>query len=482
MAATLVWFRHDLRLQDNPALQAAAARNEPVVPVFVLDDAAEGRWRAGGASRWWLHRSLAALDAALRERGSRLILAKGDSAEELNRLARACDADALHWNRRHEPTAAARDTKLTADFTAAGIAVRSFNAGLLFEPTTVQNRAGRPFQVFTPFWRHCLTLPVETPGKLRPGNLPAPSRWPRSCALEELCLQPEAKWDDGLRAAWTPGEAAARARLRQFVAEKMERYADERDRPAFAATSALSPHLHFGEIGPRQVWAAVAAAGHASGVFPPSRGAQVFLKEVGWREFAHHLLFHFPATPAEPLRHEFAAFPWRDDPADLRAWQCGQTGYPIVDAGMRQLWRTGWMHNRVRMIVASFLVKDLRIAWSCGAAWFWDTLVDADLANNTFGWQWAAGCGADAAPYFRIFNPVLQGDKFDPTGDYVRRWVPELARLPTEFIHRPWEAPAQALSTAAVVLGGNYPRPIVDHDKARSAALAALQSIRKARS
>jgi deoxyribodipyrimidine photo-lyase len=259
----------------------------------------------------------------------------------------------------------------------------------------------------------------------------------------------------------------------------MERYADERNLPDRDGTSALSPHLHFGEISPRQVWSAVRASSKGSGVFPPSRGAKVFLSEVGWREFAYHLLVHFPHTPEAPLRAEFARFPWRVDAAQLRAWQRGRTGYPIVDAGMRQLWATGWMHNRVRMIVASFLVKHLRISWQEGAAWFWDTLVDADLAANTLGWQWTAGCGADAAPYFRVFNPVLQGAKFDPNGDYVRRWVPELARVPVEFIHAPWEAPPLELSVAGVVLGRDYPQPIVEHGEARTAALAALQTLRR---
>ncbi|MDI1320077.1 MAG: FAD-binding domain-containing protein, partial [bacterium] len=271
-------------------------------------------------------------------------------------------------------------------------------------------------------------------------------------------------------------------RLKKFIARAMADYSEKRNRPDIDGTSALSPHLHFGEIGPRQIWAAVAAVSQASGVFPAHRGAQVFLSEVGWREFAYHLLYHFPATPAAPLRREFAAFPWQENPQHLRAWQKGLTGYPIVDAGMRQLWATGWMHNRVRMIVASFLVKHLRLAWQAGAAWFWNTLVDADLASNTLGWQWSAGCGADAAPYFRIFNPLLQGAKFDANGDYVRRWVPELARMPVQFIHQPWAAPPDVLAGAGVALGGNYPHPIVDHGEARAAALAALQTIRVARS
>lgn len=478
MTPTIVWFRQDLRLHDNPALTAAWQRGGPVIPVFVLDDAGEGDWAPGGASRWWLHHSLAALDEALRARGSRLVLTQGDSANLLRRLVVQTGAGAVFWNRRYEPAVIARDRELKAALANSGVEAKSFNAALLFEPHTVRNKAGGPFQVFTPFWRHCQELPFEEPAKLPAGNIPAPAVWPQGLELVALGLLPTRDWTAGLREAWTPGEASARKRLREFVARTMDGYANGRDRPEPAGTSTLSPHLHFGEIGPRQVWAAVRARSKDSGVFPINRGAQVFLSEVGWREFAHHLLFHFPATPQAPLRPDFAAFPWSRDQDQLRAWQRGLTGYPIVDAGMRQLWRTGWMHNRVRMIVASFLVKHLRISWQEGAAWFWDTLVDADLAANTLGWQWSAGCGADAAPYFRIFNPILQGRKFDPDGTYVCRWVPELAGLPIEFIHTPWEAPPEVLYTAGVTLGKSYARPVVDHGKARAAALAALKSIR----
>ncbi len=480
MAATIIWFRQDLRLQDNPALAAALQRG-PVLPVYILDAAGEGDWPAGGASRWWLHHSLASLDASLRERGSRLLLARGESGAVLRSLLQQTEATAVYWNRRYEPAKIARDRTLKADLLAADVDARSFNASLLFEPHTVQNKSGGPFQVFTPFWRHCLTLPVEAPGKLPTGEFPAPPKWPASLALAELELRPTIKWDAGLAAAWEPGERAALKRLKKFSAGAMAEYADRRNLPGIGGTSALSPHLHFGEIGPRQIWAAVRALSKDTGVFPANRGSQVFLGEVGWREFAYHLLFHFPQTPAEPLRREFAAFPWRKNTRQLRAWQRGLTGYPIVDAGMRQLWATGWMHNRVRMIVASFLVKHLQLSWQEGAAWFWDTLVDADLANNTLGWQWTAGCGADAAPYFRIFNPFLQGAKFDPEGNYVRRWVPELARLPAPFIHQPWEAPLPVLAEAGVRLGDNYQQPLVDHGEARAAALAAYQSIRAAR-
>jgi deoxyribodipyrimidine photo-lyase len=482
VSPTLLWFRQDLRLQDNPALNAAVARGGPVVPVYVLDDAAEGRWAPGGASRWWLHQSLAVLDTALREKGSRLVLARGPAAEIIPALQTATGAGAVFWNRRYEPAAIARDSALKAALTAAGVETRSWNSALLFEPHEVQNREGGPFKVFTPYWRHCLTLPVAEPVRAAAGPLPAPDRWPDSRTLAELSLLPRIRWDTGIAAAWQPGEAAARERLKRFVAGAMSDYAGQRDAPATAGTSGLSPALHFGEIGPRQIWAVVRAAGKTRGVFPPGKGAQVFLTEVGWREFAYHQLFHFPHTPEQPLRPEFARFPWAADPGHrmLQAWQRGRTGYPVVDAGMRQLWHTGWMHNRVRMIAASFLVKHLRLPWTAGADWFWDTLVDADLAANTLGWQWTAGCGADAAPYFRVFAPVLQGRKFDPDGAYVRRWVPELAHLPVEYIHAPWEAPAATLAAAGVTLGRDYPGPIVDHATARSAALEAWRSLRPA--
>jgi deoxyribodipyrimidine photo-lyase len=454
------------------------ARGGPVIPVFILDEEGEGRWAPGGASRWWLHHSLASLEASLRARGSRLILARGEAAPILGKLLRETGAEAVFWNQRYEPALRARDEGIAADL-AGRVEVRISQASLLFEPAAIANRQGKPFQVFTPFWRHCLTLPVAP--SLRPSraSLPAPASWPRSLALPQFSLLPRLPWAAGFPAVWSPGEAGAARQLRRFVARDMEAYAAERDRPDREGTSRLSPHLHFGEVSPRQIWTAIQAASRASGVFPPNRGGAVFLAEIGWREFAHHLLSHFPRTPESPLREKFQGFPWAADPGgrQLRAWQRGRTGYPIVDAGMRQLWTTGWMHNRVRMVVASFLVKHLRLPWQEGAAWFWDTLVDADLANNTLGWQWSAGCGADAAPYFRIFAPVRQGEKFDPQGSYVRRWVPELARLPAGLIHAPWEASPAVLAAAGVRLGETYPRPMVDHATARAKALAAFKQM-----
>ncbi len=482
---TLLWFRQDLRLADNAALAAALSRGGPVLPVFVLDDAGEGRWPMGGAARWWLHHSLAALDADLRGRGARLILARGDSEAELRRIAAETGAGAVYWNRRYEPAVRARDAGIKARLTAAGFEAKSFNSALLFEPHTIRNKQDRPFQVFTPFWRHCCGL-----GWSEPVVSDAPAKaWAGSGAagqglgskLAELGLLPSIPWDAGFPAMWTPGEAGAAARLKRFLeSSAVHRYDEERNRPGLDGTSGLSPHLHWGEIGPRQIVAAVRALGREAGTDPASNGARVFLSEVGWREFAHHLLFHFEHTPERPLREDFERFPWAEDSegTKLRAWRKGRTGYPIVDAGMRQLWATGWMHNRVRMIVASFLVKHLRLPWQGGAAWFWDTLLDADLASNTLGWQWSAGCGADAAPYFRVFAPVTQGERFDAAGDYVRRWVPELAGLPDSYLHAPWTAPAGELAMAGVELGKTYPRPMVDHAEARAEALAAFKALR----
>lgn len=488
VAPVLLWFRQDLRLADNAAFAAALARGGPIVPVFVLDDAGEGRWAPGGASRWWLHRSLQALDSDLRGRGSRLVLARGDSGEELRRLLAETGAGAVYWNRRYEPAARARDAELKAALAVEGIEAKSFNSSLLFEPHAVRNKQGRPFQVFTPYWRHCCASEFSAPVRSDAPTLPAPRRWPASVAAGDLALAPTIPWDAGFGELWTPGEAGAQARLRRFLREArgepapVHGYDEARNLPDRDGTSGLSPHLHFGEIGPRQVAAAVRGLGKSAGIDPASNGARVFLTEIGWREFAYHLLFHFEHTPERPLREDFERFPWAEDPdgKKLRAWRRGRTGYPIVDAGMRQLWTTGWMHNRVRMIVASFLVKHLRLPWQEGAAWFWDTLVDADLASNTLGWQWSAGCGADAAPYFRIFAPVTQGQKFDPAGAYVRRWVPELAKLPDKFVHAPWTAPAEVLEHAKVRLGENYPRPIVDHATARAEALAAFKALRGA--
>ena len=440
----LVWFDRDLRLADNPALHAAAAAGHPIVPVFFWAPEDEGPWPPGAASQWWLHQSLAALSASLAARQSALILRRGPCAQALTALAAETDAAAVFWNRRYEPAAIARDRAVESTLRARGIETHICAGNLLFEPGSVLSSTGKPFQVFTAFWRACQAMPEPPKPHHAPATLSSPRRRPSSLRLADLRLEPAVDWAAGLRETWCPGEAPARARLKAFLGAALDRYSVERDRPDRAGTSRLSPHLHFGEISARRLWHALRA----------SPAAEPFLRQLAWREFSYHLLFHFPRTPAEPLRPDFRSFPWRMDARALKAWTRGLTGYPLVDAGMRELWRTGWMHNRVRMLAASFLVKHLLISWQEGAAWFWDTLVDADLANNTMGWQWTAGCGADAAPYFRVFNPTLQAKKFDPDGAYIRRWVPELADR-------------------------SYPPAIIDHDLARRRALAALASMKQ---
>ena len=475
----IVWLRQDLRLADNPALQAACGHGGPVVPVFVWAPEEEDAWRPGGASRWWLQQSLERLAGQFRAAGAELVIRRGASLAELLRVAKATEASAVFWNRRYEPAVIARDRKVEAALRAAGLQTESCNGALLHEPGSVRNQAGRPFQVFTPFWKSCLASGEPSAPLPAPRRLSAPPRRPASLPLAALDLEPKLAWTDGLCAAWQPGAAGAQAELQRFLRDGLLTYAEGRNRPDLVGTSRLSPHLHFGEISPRQVWQAVRRFAESQSIRAEVWRHWQFLTELGWREFAHHLLFHFPHMPEQPLRAEFARFPWRKQPAWLRAWQRGRTGYPLVDAGMRELWTTGWMHNRVRMVVASFLVKNLLLPWQEGARWFWGTLADADLANNTFGWQWTAGCGTDAAPFFRIFNPVSQGEKFDPEGRYVRRWIPELGRLPTAWIHRPWEAPLVALAAAGVELGGNYPRPLVGLLLSRELALEAYQRIRR---
>jgi deoxyribodipyrimidine photo-lyase len=467
-APVLLWFRADLRLADNPALDAALASGRPVVAAFVLDAALGDRWAIGGASRWWLHHSLAALAQALAARGNRLVLRAGPWQQELPRLARETGATSVHAGRLYAPWERAADESVAKALRAEGIAITGHTSALLHEPWAIRTQAGGPFAVYTPFSRRVFAAGEPAPPSPAPARIPAPRTLPESLPLEALGLLPQRPdWAGGLREAWQPGEAGAAARLEVFVAGPLVAYERTRDQPGVPGTSRLSPHLHFGELSPRQAWHA------ASG----RRGAEKFLKELIWREFSHHLLWHRPEMPDTPLKDSFSRFPWRDDRVALRAWQQGRTGYPIVDAGMRELWHTGWMHNRVRMVAASFLVKHLLLPWQAGEAWFWDTLVDADAASNSASWQWVAGSGADASPWFRIFNPVLQGEKFDPDGAYVRRWVPELARLPDRVIHQPWQAPATVLKDAGVVLGKTYPAPLVAHDAARARALAALRSV-----
>lgn len=473
----LIWFGLDLRLADNPALERAIAGRGTVLPVFIWAPEEEAPWSAGAASRWWLHQSLKELQTSLTKLGSKLIVRRGPTAETLLTLAGESGAKSVFWNRRHEPAAIARDRNLERRLHDRGIAAERCPGNLLFEPGTILNTNGKPFQVFGAFWRASLARPGPAEPSHAPRRLRGPAKWPSSLAISDLSLEPEVDWTGGMRQVWRPGESGASKQMKAFLGGAIKTYSSDRDRPDHLGTSRLSPHLHFGEIGARQIWHEVRRT-MGNGASADHAAADTYLRQIAWREFSYHLLFHFPHTSLEPLRPQFRAFPWRVDARGLKAWTRGETGYPLVDAGMRELWHIGWMHNRVRMLVASFLVKHLMIPWQEGAAWFWDTLVDADLANNTMGWQWSAGCGADAAPYFRIFNPVIQGEKFDPDGDYVRRWVPELARVPRMWIHKPWKAPASLLSEAGVELGKNYPRPIVEHDAARERALAALASMK----
>lgn len=473
-SSTIVWFRNDLRVDDNDALSAAVQRGQPILPVFIWAPEEEGNTPPGSASRWWLHQSLASLGAELERLGSRLLIRTGAAERELDKLIQESGADAVYWNRRYEPSAVQREKQLQSKLQKRGIRVENFGASLLFDPEEIRTKQGKPYQVFTPFWRACLSLPEPAEPLPPPSKIISPAKWPKSAALESLDLEPKIDWAAGIREAWTPGSAGAKQNVRKFLEDTVDTYQSDRDRPDLVGTSRLSPHLHFGEISPRQIWHAVKQNCSEDRRTSQGKGATTFLSELGWREFAHHVLYHFPHTPGRPLRENFESFPWIQGKSRLLAWQRGQTGYPIVDAGMRELWEAGWMHNRVRMVVGSFLTKDLLISWRAGAKWFWETLVDADLANNTLGWQWISGCGADAAPYFRVFNPVTQGKKFDPEGLYVRRWVPELEQLPNRWIHEPWNAPLDLLENAGVNLGQNYPNPIVDHAEARQAALAAF--------
>jgi deoxyribodipyrimidine photo-lyase len=464
VAPVLLWLRRELRLADNPALAAALASSRPVLPVYVLDEATPGAWAPGGASRWWLHHSLAALAAGLARAGAPLVLRRGRILHLLPRLVRETGAVAVHAGQPVEPWAREAVAELTR---AAGVPVHLHRTATLFDPGAIRTQAGAPYGVFTPFARACRAQPPPAMPLAAPSHIPAPEP-PASDALGEWNLRPaRPDWAGGLRDAWTPGEPAAQARLHAFTAGALAAYAGARDQPGTDGTSRLSPHLAFGEVSAGQLW-------HAAGV---GGGAARWTDEILWREFSAHLLWHHPALPEAPLRQAFLRMPWRHDPAALRAWQCGHTGLPIVDAGMRQLWQTGWMHNRVRMIAASLLVKHLLLPWQAGEAWFWDTLVDADLASNAASWQWVAGCGADAAPFFRIFNPVLQGRKFDPDGAYVRRFVPELAALPDRWLHEPWAAPPPVLAQAEVRMGHTYPPPIVDLAAGRARALDAFATL-----
>lgn len=466
----IVWFRQDLRLSDNPALAAAVATGAPVIPLFVLDEETPGQWAHGGASRWWLHESLAALQHSLQQQDAPLVLRHGNAAGIIRTFAAETEARAVFWNRCYEPYAIQRDKALKSALKDDGIEVESFNAGLLFEPWEVKTKSGTPPKVYSPYWRAMRLLGDPAPEGPAPDQILPVKVLPPSERLEDWKLQPRnPDWASGFSACWQPGEDGAQAQLDWFLENALEDYRNGRDFPAQPLVSRLSPHLHFGEIGPRQIWHRTVAHCIQSGGEPFSGSAEHFLKELTWREFSTAQLFHNPDLPHACLRPEYEHFPWDRAEKPLHAWQRGMTGIPIVDAGMRELWQTGYMHNRVRMICASFLVKHLMVDWRAGEAWFWDTLVDADLANNAASWQWGAGSGADAAPYFRIFNPVLQGEKFDKAGEYTRRWVPELSNVPNRYLHKPWDAPGNPAP--------DYPPPIVDLAFGRARALAAFKSL-----
>jgi len=466
---TIVWLREDLRLFDNPALQYAASKGE-VIPVFIYPD------DIGSASYWWLHHSLERLAENFAEHGVRLLLRTGDPVTVLSEFVRELTPCSICWNRVYSPEGIRLGTELKEGMVKEGVEVMSFNAQLLIEPTQVLNKQGRPFKVFTPFWKRCLAELNPSPVL----DTPRFAKTSHSIESEDLSswglLPRSPDWSIGFTKSWQPGERGAQIKWKRFVDHTIHQYKDGRDVPSEENTSMLSPHLAFGEISPKQLWFDTHNAVAARQI--DADNANKFLSELGWREYSRYLLVHFPHILEHSFNSKFDPFPWQTNKDLLLAWQRGQTGYPIVDAGMRELWTTGYMHNRVRMIVASFLTKHCMVHWEEGMAWFWDTLLDADIANNTASWQWVAGCGADASPYFRIFNPILQGEKFDKDGKYIRRWVPELAELDSKFINKPWEADPMSLELAGVRLGENYPLPIVDHKQARESALAAYRSIK----
>lgn len=473
----IVWFRQDLRLRDHPAFYEACLQDRPVLPVYILDDEAAGEWKMGGASRVWLYHALKNLQE---EFEGHLVICKGNARQELQKLIEESGSEAVYWNRCYEPWQIERDKDIKKILEQKGIEANSFNGSLLWEPWTIKNQSGEPYKVFTPYYRKGCLAAGEPDEPLPAPDSPIYAQIP-SCSLsiEDLDLLPhkEGDWAKRIISKWDISEAGAQERLNEFLKHGLSGYKEGRNNPAQNHVSRLSSYLHFGHVSPRQVWNA--AKLYASAHQRNDNDIDCFCSEIGWREFSHSLLYHFPKLPRENLQKKFDQFPWRQASEDeLDRWRYGRTGYPIVDAAMRELWQTGYMHNRCRMIVGSFLVKHMMVHWHIGEDWFWDCLFDADLANNSASWQWIAGCGADAAPYFRIFNPITQGEKFDPEGDYTRHYVPELAKLPTKYLFAPWEAPDNVLHLAGVVLGETYPKPLVDHKDARERALHAFETIK----
>ncbi len=462
----LVWFRNDLRLSDNDALSWAVDEGYHILPFFHLEEGES--LPTGGATKWWLHFALEDFSSQISDLGGQLIIGNPELTcdEALKSVIKKYSIEAVLWNRSYEPEHIKRDTRIKAYLKNQDIHAESFNSNLLFDPTKVTNKSGTPFKVFTPFWKSLKENEICPAPELDLGSI----SWAKAIAplsVADLNLLPKIKWGTGFYDAWQPTRSGAMEQVDSFLPERASAYPEQRDRPDLEGTSKLSPYLHFGQIGPRELLTKFRATGDPKVESGVSR--QLF-----WREFANHLLYHFNWTPTKPLYEKYADFPWEEDPTLVKAWQQGQTGYPMVDAAMRELWTTGWMHNRARMIVGSFLVKHLLQPWQEGAAWFWDTLVDANLANNTFGWQWVAGCGADGAPYFRVFNPITQGQKFDVTGGYVRKWCPELKDLPLKYLHCPWEATPLELTAAGVTLGKDYPHPVIEHPDGRKKALDAF--------
>ena len=481
MSTAILWFRRDLRIADNPALEALLQDGHLPAPVFIHDEP-DPDWQTGGASAWWLHHSLVALKQALQQLGSDLFIYSGDTQRQLTQLIQNTGAEAVYWNRCYEPAFVIRDETIKRQLRQQGINASSHSASLLREPQQLLKKDNTPYRVFTPFWKSLCKIGPSRDIATTPDSLPAlaRSKQPDGQPIESLELLPATHWDRAFYSHWQPGEDGAWNTITDFCDTRLYGYKSDRDIPEKSGTSRLSAHLHCGEISPLQLWHYLLQRSVSDTAPGTLTAVETWLRQLGWREFSQHLLYHFPHTTLQPLDGRFVQFPWRTDYADsLKSWQKGQTGIPIVDAGMRQLWATGYMHNRVRMIVASLLTKNLRIPWQDGARWFWDTLVDADLANNTMGWQWTAGSGADAAPFFRIFNPVLQGEKFDKEGVYVRRWVPELARLGNKFIHQPWSAEASTLANAGICLGKEYPEPVVDLKVSRKQALTAWDRVKR---
>ena len=466
---TIHWFRQDLRLADNPSLFDAAAKGL-VIPVYILDDVNSGIYKMGAASRCWLHHSLVALNSSLK---GQLLVFSGNPELILCQLIEKYNVNAVNWNRCYEPWRIARDMRIKQHLTTKGVVVNSFNGSLLWEPWEILKSDKTPYRVFTPFYQNgCLNASQPRQPLLSPTPLKFFFKDSQSnqTTIDQLELLPKNAWDLQMTAHWDIGEAAAHAQLDDFMSKGIFDYKEGRDFPAKNAVSKLSTYLHFGELSPNQIW-------HT--VYPQfsEMSFDAFRRQIVWREFSYSLLYYNPSLPEVNLQRKFDSFPWENDDNSLRLWQQGQTGIPIIDAGMRELWQTGYMHNRVRMIVASLLVKNLLIDWREGASWFWDCLIDADLANNSASWQWVAGTGADAAPYYRIFNPVTQGQKFDPDGDYTRRYVPELKLLPNKYLFNPWEAPKEILTAAGVNLGVNYPCPIVDLKSSRVRALELFKQL-----